>query len=182
MSARIDRIVDALWPPGSADETSTWAIVDAARDARVYPELRLSRLDVVSLYAGKLPDVLQRAAPCLVELAPLYSFTRPYLEMAWGNSWGVFLRLRDARNLRHHLRRFLRVTDESGRALVFRYYDPRVLRVYLPTCTKEELATVFGPIRSFLVESAGGNELLEFEFDGRRLIERRTEVDAQVTA
>jgi hypothetical protein len=102
--------------------------------------------------------------------------------MGWGNSWCVFLRLRDARNLRHHLRGLLRVRDESGRVLVFRYYDPRVLRAYLPTCTTAELAAVYGPIQSFLVESAGGEQLIEFEFDGHRLIERRAEVDVQVTA
>ena len=32
--------------------------------------------------------------------------------------------------LRRHLRRFLLVKDESGRQLYFRYYDPRVLRLY----------------------------------------------------
>jgi hypothetical protein len=35
-------------------------------------------------------------------------------------------------------RRFLRVKDEDG--LVFRFYDPRVMRVYLPTCAAGELA------------------------------------------
>lgn len=178
MSPRIDRVIDALWPPGLPDHVSTWAILDAARDERIYPELRMSRLDILPLYAGKLPDALQRAAPYLVELAPSYSFTRPLLEMGWGNSWGVFLRVRDARNLRHHLRGFLRVRDEAGRILVFRYYDPRVLRIYLPSCTTAELATVYGPIGSFLVEDDGGRHLLEFAFDGRRLAERRTAVDA----
>jgi hypothetical protein len=40
--------------------------------------------------------------------------------------------------------------------MLFRYYDPRVLRSYLPTCTPEELAQVFGPIHSFVMESAEG--------------------------
>lgn len=54
--------------------------------------------------------------------------------------------------LRRHFRRFLRVTDEQGQPLMFRYYDPRVLRVYLPTCTAEELALVFGPVSAYLIE------------------------------
>ena len=32
-------------------------------------------------------------------------------------------------------------------------HDPRVLRVFLPTCTPDELSDFFGPIGSFLVES-----------------------------
>lgn len=173
-AARLDRLIETLWPTGAQSGYSTWAILDSARDERIYPALRLSRLEYISLYSGKLPDALQRAAPYLVELAAGYSFTRPLLDMGWGNSWGVFLRIKDARNLRHHLRGFLRVQDEAGRTLVFRYYDPRVLRVYLPTCQKGELATVFGPISSFLVESEGGEGLIEFSFDGQRLRERHT--------
>lgn len=177
-AALFDRVIETLWPPGVPSGSSVWAILDAARDERIHQALRLSRLEYLSLYAGKLPDALQRAAPYLIELAPSYKFTRPLLEMGWGNSWGVFLRVKDARNLRHHLRSFLRVQDESGRTLVFRYYDPRVLRTYLPTCEKSELATVFGPIGSFLVEGDRGESLIEFEFDGQRLKERRTSLVA----
>jgi hypothetical protein len=53
-----------------------------------------------------------------------------------------------------------------------------VLRTYLPTCEKSELATVFGPIGSFLVEGDRGESLIEFEFDGQRLKERRTSLVA----
>ena len=42
--------------------------------------------------------------------------------------------LGNAARLRHHLKGFLRVRGESGQKMMFRYYDPRVLRVYLPTC------------------------------------------------
>ncbi len=36
--------------------------------------------------------------------------------------------------------------SEQKAPLVFRYYDPRVLRVYLPTCSPAEFARFFGPI------------------------------------
>jgi hypothetical protein len=170
----LDRIIETIWPATARKDSSVWAILDAARDERIYPALLTSRLEFLCLYGGKLPESLKHAAPYLVELAPSYRFTRPLLEMAWGQSWGVFLRTRDSRNLRHHLRGFLRVQDEVGRNLVFRYYDPRVLRVYLPTCLPEELKAVFGPIDSFIVEGARGEELVEFGFDGRRLREQRT--------
>ena len=45
------------------------------------------------------------------------------------------------------------VQDEGGQEYFFRYYDPRVLRKYLPTCTPEEVRSFFGPVRSFIAEN-----------------------------
>jgi hypothetical protein len=56
--------------------------------------------------------------------------------------------------------------------MVFRYYDPRVLRVYLPTCNAEELATVFGPIETFWTEGSDPATLLEFHRDGGKLTQK----------
>ena len=46
--------------------------------------------------------------------------------------------------------------------MYFRFYDPRVLRIYLPTCTLEESRVFFGPIDGFLVESADGEKLIGY--------------------
>ena len=173
-----ERVVNALWPPAAAAGTSVWAILDCARDARIYPALKASQLDYRCLFAGRLHQNMQAAAPHLVEVSPAFGFTSKLIEMGWGRSWGVFLKTSDPSNLRTHLRTFLRVRDESGRMLFFRYYDPRVLRVYLPTCQRDELRTVFGPVTSYIMESTDGEGLIEFEFDGNRLHERRTTLTA----
>jgi uncharacterized protein DUF4123 len=167
-----DRVIQALWPASTAD-MSVWAILDCARDERIYPALRNSQLDYLCLFSGRLHREVVAAAPHLVEVSPSYRFTPRLIEMGWGQSWGVFLRVKDPSNLRSHLRGFLRVKDESGRFLLFRYYDPRVLRVYLPTCRPDELRTVFGPVSSYLVEDVDGKGMIEFEFDGTQLFERR---------
>jgi hypothetical protein len=168
-----DRLIEVIWPPLPAPTTSVWAIVDCARDPRLYPALRTSGLDYRCLYSGRLSADVEAAAPHLIELAPTFAFTRKLIDMGWGNSWGVFLRIADPSDLRVHLRRFLRVKDESGRILLFRYYDPRVLRVYLPTCRADELRTVFGPIASYLAEDQTGQTLIEFSLDRNQLRERR---------
>ena len=168
-----DRVFKTLWPSGSAGTGSVWAILDCARDDRVYQALKTSGLDYLCLFSGRLHPDVAAAAPYLIELAPTYSFTPRLIEMGWGKSWGVFLRVKDSSNLRHHLRGFLRVRDEEGRILLFRYYDPRVLRAYLPTCRPDELRTVFGPVGSYVVEGPNGKSAIEFEFDGSRLHERQ---------
>ena len=125
-----------------------------------------------------LPRALEMAAPQLVELLPGHRLTNRLLDEGWGRSWGVFLRTTDASNLRHHLRKFLRVQDERGRNLLFRYYDPRVLRAYLPTCRTEDLRQLFGPVASYFAEAANGQALLEFELGSTGLRTRRIAMTA----
>jgi hypothetical protein len=159
------QILQALWPQGEKSKLGVWAILDCARDPKIYLALLASRLEFRCLYSGNLPRALEMVAPHLVELFPNNRLTATLLDEGWGQSWGVFLKIADPANLRHHLRKFLKVQDEDGRRLLFRYYDPRVLRVYLPTCTTDELQQVFGPIETFITEGDGGDSLCVF--DGR---------------
>lgn len=169
----------ALWPQGDATPGSLWAILDCARNRRIYRELQVSKLDYQCLYSGDLPSELRVVAPHMVELSPRYSFTKTLLTQSWGQSWGIFARINDGTRLRHHLRKLLTVKDEEGRKLLFRYFDPRVLRAYLPTCTRDELSQVFGPVSCLFGEGAGeGNRLLAFEFDGQKLIDRSIVLEA----
>lgn len=163
-----DAIRHRLWPKDADREV--WAILDGARDKRIYSHLLNSYLNSACLYSGQLPPELEIAAPYLVNLEQDDTFTGRLIDEGWGDSWGVFLRCDSGLPaLRKHLRQFLIVQNPSGRRLVFRYYDPRVLRVYLPTCTTDELRTVFGPIRAFYMEGPDPSEMLEFVFDGRKL-------------
>lgn len=162
------RIESVLWPKGPRRDV--WAILDGARDRRIFSFLLNSYLNYSCLYSGTLAPELEIAAPYLVQLEYEDRFSRDLIEQSWGNSWGVFLRC-DAglQKLRRHLRGFLIVQDPRGRRMLFRYYDPRVLRVYLPTCNAEELRKIYGPISTCWTEDEQAQALLEFRFDGRKL-------------
>lgn len=167
----------ALWPQGDATPGSLWAVLDCARHRRIYRELQVSKLDYQCLYTGDVPTGLKMVAPHMVELSPRYGFTRSLLSQGWGNAWGIFIRLHDGTRLRHQLRKLLTVRAEDGRKLLFRFYDPRVLRLYLPTCTRDELQEVFGPIRSFYAEGGAGQDVLSsFRCDEGRLVMFRHEL------
>jgi hypothetical protein len=161
-------VIERLWPAG--DDANTWAIVDGARDRRLQGLVATSGLPHRCLYIGDLHPAVARAAPWLVHLSREAPLTRTLVTEGWGQSWGVFLRT-DAgiAALHRHLRRFLRVRDEGGRYLLFRYYDPRVLRVYLPTCTEAELDYVFGPIEQFVMEADAPDRALTFRRQGSSL-------------
>lgn len=170
-------IEELLWPAGFRRDI--WMIVDGARDRRVFNLLVNSYLDYSCLYSGTVPPSLEAAAPYLVQLEHEDRYTRQLLEQGWGNSWGVILRCHSNRDrIRRHLRKFLLVQDARGKQLVFRYYDPRVLRVYLPTCNHAELGALFGPIEAFYVEDEDPGEAWEFQRDGSRLARKKIALGA----
>jgi hypothetical protein len=163
---------ETLWPRG--EKRDIWMILDAARDRAIFRMLLECGLEYSCLYSGTLPPALEIAAPYLVQLEYQDRYTRRFLEQAWGNSWGIILKC-DQRldRLRRHLRQFLVVRDPRGGRLVFRYYDPRVLRVYLPTCNTEDLGKVFGPIQCFWTEGQASGSMLEFNLEGGKLVQRK---------
>jgi hypothetical protein len=127
------------------------------------------------LYRGELAPDLAEVAPYLVRLEPETEFADWLVSEGWGKHWGVFaLAHATLREMRQHFRSFLTVYDPEGKPLLFRYYDPRVLRVYLPTCDARELETVFGPVGAYLLEGEDPNELLRFELSSGAL-QRRTQ-------
>lgn len=153
---RREAVLRALWPDGAGRGASVWAVLDGARDPAIHAALVESRLEFRCLYAGRLPRLLELNAPQLVELVPTNRLTLRWIDEGWGRAWGVFIRIADPSNLRHHLRKNLLAQDEDGHRLLFRWYDPRVLRTYLPTCTADEARRFFGPAEAFATEDADG--------------------------
>jgi len=169
-----------FWP--AARDRDIWMIVDSARDPGIFSLVLSSYLEYSCLYSGILPAPLGIAAPYLMHLEYGDRRSRHFLEQAWGNSWGIFLRCDERlQTLRRHLRGFLKVRDANGNKLLFRYYDPRVLRLYLPSCSSEELRTIFGPIERIWTEGETAETMLEFGFDGNRLVRDEFPLDAAAT-
>jgi hypothetical protein len=153
-------------------------IADAARDQRISAMLASSYLEHSCLYSGPLPVKLKSVAPYLIQLQYNDARTDRFIERGWGNSWGIFLKC-DVRldSLRRHLREFLVVRDPAGNLVLFRYYDPRVLRVYLPTCSPTELSAIFGPVERFWTEGDQADILVEFSLEKGKLLQRNVALD-----
>ena len=132
-----------------------YAVLDGARDRHVRGWVLDLRQPAWCLFRGDIPAALENAAPWLLKLVPGAPSTARFFEEAWDLAWGILLTsAAPSRELRRHLRRFFVVRRESGERMFFRYYDPRVLRVYLPTCTPEESARFFGPISAMAAAGA----------------------------
>jgi len=160
-----------------APERNVYALLDGASVDGLLGRLGSDRPEYVCLYRGELEPDIAEVAPYLVRLEPDAPFTQWVLEKGWGAHWGIFaVSLGVLRDLRQHFRRFTMVRDPDGKQLYFRFYDPRVLRVFLPTCTPDELAEFFGPVMCYALEDEDPKRMLRFWNKPEGL--RREEVSA----
>jgi hypothetical protein len=164
MNANVLRkLTDTLWPDGDTPGGAQvhW-LLDGARDPRIARLLRSGGLEYTCLFSEPLHPRLASAAPYLVHLAAGSPTTNRLLQQGWGKAWGILTVAPPDITLvqqRLHLKKLLRVRTEDGAVLAFRYYDPRVLNVYVPTCTQQERETVFGPLHALVAETDDGAAL-----------------------
>jgi hypothetical protein len=156
----------------SQPETNVFTVLDGASVEQLPHLLWEQEPENICLYRGELEPDIAAVAPYLVKLEYDHPFTKLVCEKGWGNHWGIFaitsaeINLRD---LRKHFRRFLMVYSPEGKLIYFRYYDPRVLRVYLPTCNAEEMKTIFGPVSNYIVEDEDSSVLMRLSPDGEKV-------------
>jgi len=168
-------VIKHLWRKAGKGQAPNkkYVILDAARDEAVYPKLMVSDVDEICLYQRKQADALAEVAPYLVRLRREDSFLEWLLNNGWGKSWGIFIESSaDINELKEHFQKFITVYDEDDESFFFRYYDPRVLRIYLPTCNEVELQIMFGPVKHYCVETEDGNSMIEYSCDYGQLTQR----------
>ena len=145
-----------------------YAILDAARDIKIFALLLKGKDENQSLYEGQQGAKLAQVAPYLVRLKPDSHLLETLVREGWGQSWGVYLTCpRELQEVRQHFRHFLEVQMPDGKQVYFRFYDPRVLRVFLANCTRDDTAQFFGPIQSYLIEGECLGDLYRFVNTGK---------------
>jgi len=152
-------------------DESVYAVLDGASIPDLLDNLYAEdRPEFECLYRGELEPDIAEVAPYLVLLTPGSEFSRWLLLNGWGQHWGIFaIAAADFRIMCRHFRKFLTVHNPDGKPQLFRYYDPRVLRTYLPTCTAEEIAAVFGPISRYLLEDEDAKTVIRFRYESGNL-------------
>lgn len=143
-----------------------YVVLDAARDPAVLDTLAVNEAVYYSLYDGPEGEKLEEVAPYLVEVRSRSPLLETLVRAHWGKSWGSYVyALAEFKTLRRHLRRFLLVEDERGTRMHFRFYDPRVLRPFLPSLPAAEARDFFGPISHFIVESEEPGTAWRYQLD-----------------
>ena len=129
------------------------------------------------LIGGELTPDMVHVVPYVALLVPTESFTTWVLENFFGKNWGIFVHTRySIYEMRRHFRSLIQVTDEEGRPMLFRFYDPRVIRDFLPTCDEEQIEAFFGNVDSYFSEAAEGDVLIEFGRSGGELTKKEIDL------
>lgn len=162
------------------ERSPLFAVVDAARDPRIRLLLGEAGEQTASLYTGFQGEILADVGPTLVHLPHGSTLLDALVDCGWGDSWGVFLTSnRPFGDVRKHLRRFLLVESGAGKQQYFRFYDPRVLRGFLPTCAPRKLEALFEEIEAFAMEAEHPGKLLRFTAQGGKAIREESALERE---
>ncbi len=151
----------------SDPDLNVYAVLDGASVAGLLGRLAQSGAWHYCLMPGTLDPDMMEVSGYIVELRPDANITSWLLREGWGNHWGVLASSpENLITMRGHCRTLFRAHDEQGKPLMFRFYDPRVLRVFLPSCDKREQAETFGPVTAWYMEGEGPDSMVSFSLDG----------------
>ncbi len=141
-----------------------YTVIDGASAPVLLGKLAEYEPQHTCLFRGELSIEMAEVAPYLVKLEPDDDFTNWLLEYATEYPCCIFTQTEsNFLVLRKHFRSFLRVQSPEGETLHFRYYDPRVLSVYLPSCDKEDSKILYADvIEQFLLFDPKEEKLKEF--------------------
>jgi hypothetical protein len=160
-----ENLVEVLFNHKQSD---LYAVLDGASDPGfIYNSIVQTGEDTRCLYRGEIDDDLLLSAPHLLRLTKPASVALKLLKAMFDKNAGILARVdkgTDIDQVRRHFRRFLLVQTPEKKTVYFRYYDPRVLRVYLPTCNEAELHVLFGKqVLNYIVPSGEGFGVLVFD-------------------
>lgn len=163
-------------PKADGRAMSAWyAVIDTAQDERLYSLVRQCRTHSC-LFSGELSPTLVAASPYLVAIEdgePLLGIWRSH---GSGRNWGIMCASSASIDaVRKSLRRFLQAKLPDGMIALFRFYDPRVFRTYLPAATSEERAPWFETIGRYSLEGEG-EVIHDFHLRGAQLFDGETPV------
>lgn len=139
-----------------------FAILDASRDSRIRAFLESSGEKHFSLDSSGVPVAYVAALP------PESRLVHVLIKDGWGQGWGFYGTTRtDLEDVRAHFAKLVRLRTDSGQAITFRFWDPRVIRALVPAMPPPESNAFFGPCERIVVEAEEartGQPVMALEF------------------
>lgn len=107
---------------------------------------------------------LQEVSPVLVKITPNNALYQ-HFQAQWQNTAGIhMIATGDLYSLGNHLRTSLQAKI-NGQAYFFRFYDPRILSLWLETLTKQQQQQFMGSISKLYLPDPNTGELIEYTND-----------------
>ena len=158
-----------------------YGVVDGAQDWELAYEAQcLFGQEIRSLFQGDSAASVANVAPYLVPIDPKSNYLHHWAARVGKNAGILLTTAASVDQLHAHLRKLFIITDETGQEFFFRFYDPRVVRVFLPACTPAELAEFFGPIQWLFLEGPEPQAWLRFQKASDRLVQTSLNFPASI--
>lgn len=143
---------------------SLFAVIDSAQDLELaFASQQLYGETIHTLFQGDMTDALADVAPYMTKIDLQKDYLARWQEQLGNNAGILFVtKQNDVDQLVQHLRGIFVVEDDTQQEYFFRFYDPRVMHSYLPTCNESELSEFFGPISRFFIQSEQPNHLTQY--------------------
>ena len=143
------------------DELTTYLLLDGAQIDDLMPQLfrMQDSLSMHLLYRQTAYAEWAESGPLLIRMEP-DSPLAEHFETHWRITAGVRLESSaDEEVLAEHLRSLVHARLASGQTILFRYYDPRILPLWLDGVSPEERDRYMGPVQRFYLPSSAGQTL-----------------------
>jgi len=159
-------------------EIKQFFLIDGARLQHNLGIIKGIATELLSLYKGRMEESWADVGPYLFIMPQDKDFMDWYITNGWSNAWGLIVETEASfEDCWKHFRKFLLVKAEDGQELYFRFYDPRVLKIFLPTCDEKQIMEFFGPVDEFIVEGNSKEEAIGFSHRNGLLKQRKLIVE-----
>jgi len=132
------------------------------------------------LYSGSINEEMAAVAPYLIK-AQEGSALLDWLLDNWGQNFGIAAIIPEQLSfdeVKKHFHSLLMIKHPEGRALYFRYYDPRVLRRFLPMSTPEQMPLLFDQIKLFVMEGEEPTLVTRYWIEGDQVQNQESKFEA----
>ena len=156
------QLEDAICEPVSVP-CDIYAILDGAVVKQLPDAFESMNVRHACLFRGETDPLVLTRAPWLVKVEPESEVLAWILREGWGRNWGMFAAVpRDTKfdAVLEHFRQFIQVRLPDGRIVFFRFYDPRVQRLFVPSCDAAQAAQLFSLPLAWMCESEEGTALI----------------------
>lgn len=151
-----------------AQQGARYAVVDSTRHAELYNFITEHAVHQC-LYSDIEAIRLARYAPYCVDLDRSPEFVSRWFAHAgqgWHMHWGWLFQSRlSLAALQHHFKKISHIQLPNQQPLLWRFYDPRVLKKSLPGLSQEQTAENFGALQPIVFYQSESSRFVQLTFD-----------------
>ncbi len=161
------------------DDTYTYLLIDATARGQLTKTFDIddyNELDTRSLYSGQLAQELKQQAPYVIDITltkaqvddndQIPKFHRDFFVNHWGKHTAIIIQSKSRIDkIVFHLKKFIKIQDDTNKWFYFRFFDPRTMNHYLQSIQRwpQRIAKWYGAsgddelIHTFYCEDNNGN-------------------------